>query len=96
MTLVCTRTVEIARDCFDEPRTLDCNRTIQTEILHRRTRDVGLLKRRSNFRWFHKSILIEAEESEKDIEAISITNDINEMSSGAAASGPRGDARRER
>jgi len=52
-----------------------------------------LLKRRSNFRWFHKSILIEAEESEKDIEAISITNDINEMSSGAAASGGGGDGR---
>ena len=52
-----------------------------------------MLKERSNFKWFHKTIIIEARETEEDIEAISITNDINEMSSGAAASGGGADGR---
>ena len=49
-----------------------------------------MLKERSNVKWFHKSIVIEAEDSEKDIEA-TISNINNEMSSGAAASGGGGD-----
>ena len=50
-----------------------------------------MLKERSNFKWFHKTIVIEAEQTEEGIEATNITNDINEMSSGAAASGGGGD-----
>ena len=51
-----------------------------------------MLKERSSFKWFHKAIVVEAGESEKDIDA-TISNDINEMSSGAAASGGGGDGR---
>ena len=72
---------------------MNCNRTVETEILHRTTPDVGILKERSSFKWFHKTIVIEAEEREENIEATNITNDINEMSSGAAASGGGGDGR---
>ena len=53
-------------------------------------RSVEMLNEGSNFRWFHKGIVVEAEESEKDIEA-SASNINNEMSSGAAASGGGGD-----
>ena len=55
-------------------------------------------KERPSFKWFHKTIIIEAEESEEDIEASNITNDIIEMSSrggeasGAAAPGRRRDS----
>ena len=49
-----------------------------------------MLKERSNFKWFHKTIIVEAEETEEDFEATNITNDINQMSSGAAASGAGG------
>jgi len=49
-----------------------------------------MLKERSNFKEFHKTIIIGTEESETDIEATA-SNINNEMSSDAAASGGGGD-----